>query len=48
MLKFIFNRRNLIRNLLAFLDLFRAGLFRNGLVDVVDRTRLGRDVSVSS
>lgn len=48
MLKFIFNRRNLIRNLLAFLDLFRAGLFRNGLVDVVDRTRLGRDVSVSN
>lgn len=48
MLKLIFNRSNLIRNLLAFLDLFRAGLLRNGLVDVVDRTRLGRDVSVSN
>lgn len=48
MLKFIFNRRNLIRNLLAFLNLFRAGLFRNGLVDVIDRSRLGRDVSVSN
>lgn len=48
MLKFIFNCRNLIRNLLAFLDLLRAGLFRNGLVDIVDRTRLGRDMSVSN
>lgn len=48
MLKFIFNRRNLIRNLLAFLNLFRAGLFRNGLVDVIDRSRLGRYVSVSN
>lgn len=48
MLKFIFNRRNLIRNLLAFLNLFRAGLFRNGLVDVIDGSRLGRDVSFSN